>query len=83
MTLECEVGPAHAGDSVYSGAELIGSVTSGGYGHRVQKNIAYAFVAPELAAVGTELEIGILGERYPAVVCEECLYDAEYALVRS
>ena len=82
MAVDCEVGPAHAGDSVYCGDDLIGTVTSGGYGHRVEKNIAYAFVAPELAEVGTALEIEILGERYPAVVVEECLYDAEYALVR-
>ncbi|MGB1255072.1 MAG: FAD-dependent oxidoreductase [Thiolinea sp.] len=83
MTVDCEVGAAHAGDSVYAGDQLIGSVSSGGYGHRVGKNIAYAFVGPDYSEPGTQLTIGILGERYSAVVVEECLYDAEYALVRS
>lgn len=82
LTVDCEVGPAHAGDSLYRGDELIGTVTSGGYGHRVEKNIAYAFVQPELAAEGTALEIELLGQRYNATVCAECLYDADYELVR-
>lgn len=83
MTVECDIAAAHGGDSVYSGDELIGTVSSGGYGHRVQRNIAYAFVTPEYSATGTPLEIGILGERYTAVVCEPCLYDADNALVRN
>lgn len=61
---------------LYCGAEIVGVVTSGAYGYRVQKNIAYVFVDPQQAATGTALEIGILGERYAAVVTESCLYDA-------
>ena len=82
LTVECDLAAAHGGDSVYSGDELIGTVSSGGYGHRVQRNIAFAFVLPSQAAIGTSLEIGILGVRYPAVVCEPCLYDANNAIVR-
>lgn len=83
MTVDSEVAPAHAGDSVYAAdGRLIGSVTSGGYGHRVQRNIACAFVDPAFAAVGTAVQIDLLGERVAASVCEECLYDPEAALVR-
>ena len=90
MTIDCDVAPAHAGDSVYSTSgtaddadKVRGGITSGGYGHRVQANIAYAFVEPELATIGTTLEIGILGERYAAVVTESCLFDPENTLVRA
>ncbi|KAG1657106.1 Dimethylglycine dehydrogenase, mitochondrial [Nymphon striatum] len=48
---------------------------SGAYGHRVNKNIAYAFVEPELSAINTELKVEILGKKYPAVITEACLYD--------
>ena len=82
LTVDCEIATAHAGDSLYSGDSLIGSVTSGDYGHRVKKNIAYAFVKPEYAAIGTKLTIGILGKNYPAAVCEMCLYDPQNLLVR-
>jgi len=58
-------------------------VTSGGYGHRVGQNIAYAYVDPACAAVGTALEIGILGERYAAEVVEPVLYDPDASLMRA
>jgi len=82
MTVACDIAASHAGDSVYQNGELIGSVTSGGYGHRVKKNIAFALLKPEFTALGTELTIGILGQEYPAEVCQTCLYDEENTLVR-
>jgi dimethylglycine dehydrogenase len=83
MTVDCDIAACHAGDSVYSGDQLIGTVTSGGYGHRVSRNIAYAFVDPAHAAEGSQLEIEILGSHYKAVVCEPCLFDKSNTLVRS
>jgi dimethylglycine dehydrogenase len=86
MTIDCEVAAAHAGDSVYisgNNEEIVGTITSGAYGHRVAKNIAYAFVRPELAVVGTSLSVCILGEHYEAVTTETCLYDPENSLVRA
>ncbi len=82
LVVDCELAPAHSGDSVYHDANLVGTVTSGGYGHRVQKNIAFAFIKPELAATGTQLEIEILGEKYHAMVTDPGLYDPENKRVR-
>jgi len=83
LTVDCELAAAHGGDSVYSNDNLIGSVTSGDYGHRVNANIAYAFLQPEYATIGTQLTIGILGKEYQAVVCEMCLYDPKNEKVRA
>jgi dimethylglycine dehydrogenase len=83
MTIDCDVAPSHIGDSVYQGDNLIGTVSSGGFGHRVDKNIAFAFVNPDCAAIGTPLSIEILGQHYAAVVTEPCLYDPDNKLVRS
>ena len=83
MTIECEFAAAHAGDSLYDGDKLIGTVTSGDYGHRTQKNIAYAFVSPDYSKNGTQLSIYLLGKHYPAVISEPCLYDPANELVKS
>ncbi|MEM7256786.1 MAG: FAD-dependent oxidoreductase [Pseudomonadota bacterium] len=83
MTVDCDIAAAHAGDSVYNNNDLIGTVTSGGYGHRVGKNIAYAFVNPGHSIIGTTLQIGILGNLYTAQVCESCLYDSDNTLVKA
>ncbi len=83
MTIDCTIASAHAGDSVYVGDKIIGSVTSGGYGHRVEKNIAFAFVEPEHSEQGTTFDVELLGSRYSATVCPMCLYDEPHQLVRS
>ena len=83
MDVDCNIAAAHAGDSVYDQDDLTGAVTSGGYGHRVQKNIAFAFVDPSKSALGTQLQIEILGEKYSAEVCQPCLYDPDHRRVRS
>ncbi len=82
LTVDTDVAPAHAGDPVFSGAQQAGSVTSGGYGFRVDRNIAYAFVDPDSAAEGAALKVGILGERHTAQVAANCLYDPENQRVR-
>jgi len=83
MTVDCDIASAHGGDPVFADAQQVGSVTSAGYGHRVAMNIAYAYVNPDQAEIGTRLSVGILGEKYDAIVVEPILYDPENQLVRT
>jgi len=83
ITIDCDIAPAHSGDPVFAGELQVGSITSGGYGFRVQKNIGYAFVDPDQAETGTALTVGILGEKYASIVVDPILYDPENNLVRS
>ena len=83
MTVDCDIASAHGGAPVFAGSQQVGSVTSAGYGHRVQKNIAYAYVDPAQASIGTRLSLGILGENYDAQVIDPILYDPDNQLVRA
>jgi dimethylglycine dehydrogenase len=83
MTVDCDIAPAHGGDPVYADGQQVGSVTSAGYGHRVKQSIAYAYVEPQSAAIGTPLTIGILGEQYPAEVVSPIFYDPENERMRA
>lgn len=67
---------------VYRGGERVGLVTSGGYGYRLNRSIALAYVRADLAAVGTRLEVEVLGERRAAVIGREPLYDPENLRLR-
>jgi 4-methylaminobutanoate oxidase (formaldehyde-forming) len=51
-----------------------GRVTSGGYGHRVGRSIAYAHL-PAATAVGDRVEVGVFGAWVGAEVAREPLYD--------
>ena len=68
---------------VWQGGKRAGLVTSGGYGYRLKRSIALAYVSRELAVPGTKLEVEILGERRPAVVGREPLYDPENLRLRA
>lgn len=62
---------------IRQGGKLVGRSTSGNYGYRLQKSLALAMVKPDLTEPGTELEIEVLGDHYPAVVLPESPYDPE------
>ena len=83
LTVDCDIASAHSGDPVFADDRQVGTVTSGGYGFRVEKNIAYAFIDPDQANIGTSLSIGILGKLYPAIIVEPVLYDSENKCVKS
>ena len=85
-TLEVD-GPQDAdplgNNPLYIGSELVGRTTGGNYGFRVQKSLALAMLRPELATVGTALEIDVLGERCPARVIDESPWDPANERLRS
>ncbi len=54
---------------------MIGRATAGCYGHVLGKSLAIGYVQPEHAAVGSTLQIEILGERKQATVVVESPYD--------
>jgi glycine cleavage system aminomethyltransferase T/glycine/D-amino acid oxidase-like deaminating enzyme len=63
--------------------EIVGRVTSGGYGFAVERSIAYGYLPPELAVIGTHGEIEIFGEWVGFEVVRESLWDPEGARIRS
>ena len=83
LRLESKIAAAHGGASLMDQGRVVGTVTSGAFGHRTGLNIAYAFVEPSYASIGASIEIDVLGEMVPAQVVEKSLYDAENLLVRS
>ena len=60
--------PAREGAEIYSGGQLVGKVTSGGFSPTLQAPIAMGYVAANLAEIGTQLEIDVRGKRLAATV---------------
>ncbi|MGO1120809.1 GcvT family protein [Rhodovibrionaceae bacterium A322] len=69
--------------AVFHEGEEVGLVTSGGYGHTLQSSIALAYVRTDLAEEGQALEVEILGQKYPAKVASEPLYDPKNEKLRA
>jgi 4-methylaminobutanoate oxidase (formaldehyde-forming) len=59
-----------------------GRVTSGGYGHRVQESIAYAYL-PASVEVGARVEVGVFGRWVGAAVAREPRYDPDGTRIKA
>lgn len=74
---------ARGSEPLYHKGQLIGRATNGGYGFRVNKSLALGMVHPDCSAIGTELEIKILGKLFNATVIAESPYDPENSALRA
>ena len=63
--------------------QVVGRVTSGGYGFAVERSIGYAYLPPGSAAVGTQGEVEVFGEWIGFEVAREPLYDPTGQRLRS
>jgi dimethylglycine dehydrogenase len=68
---------ARGGEPVFSGDRCVGVTTSGAYGHRVKKSLAFACVEPQYAAPGSVFEILLQGKRCTAIVLDGAAFDPE------
>ena len=82
LTLEDPGAIALGSEPVRVGAELVGRVTSGGYGYTVGKSIAYAYVPAE-HAVGTEIAVEIFGDWIEGEIAAEPLFDPAGERIRA
>ena len=63
--------------------DLVGRVTSGGYGYTVERSIAYAYLPTAAAEPGTAVEVEIFGEWVAGSVAEEPLFDPTGERIRA
>jgi dimethylglycine dehydrogenase len=77
VTFTVDAGDADAiGDEpVWHDGEVVGWITSGGYGHCVSKSIALGYVPATMTSKQSGFEIEILGERRRAAIAGEPLHD--------
>ncbi|WP_420730674.1 GcvT family protein [Hwanghaeella sp. 1Z406] len=84
--LEVEPGDSDTtgGEAITVGeGQVIGLTTSGGYGHRTGKSLAFAYVQPAYAKPGTDMTVWILGEPRKVKVLAEPVYDAANAALKT
>jgi len=80
--IDAEDTDARGGEPAFAGDRCIGLTTSGAYGHRVRRSLAFACVDPEFAAPGSRFEVLIQGERRGATVLERAAFDPDNARMR-
>jgi dimethylglycine dehydrogenase len=74
--------PAHGGASVMLGDKVVGTVSSGDWGHRTGMNLAYAFVDAAQAENGSTMHVDVLGNLVACEVIPQGPYDPDMSRVR-
>jgi len=83
LTLTDETALALGNEPLRQGEQVVGWAASGGYGYSVKKSIIYAYLPVALSGVGNVLDVEIFGERIPATVVREPLWDLQGERVRA
>lgn len=68
LAVDAEACDAHYMATIWHDGNVVGEVTSGGWGYRVDRSLALGMLEADLAVAGVEVEIEIYGERARAVV---------------
>ena len=71
------------GEPVRIGGATAGRVTSGGYGHRIERSIAYAYLPTDASPVGTPVEVDVFGDLIGGSVVAEAPYDPTNERIRT
>ncbi len=82
LVLEDPRSVALGNEPVRVGGDVVGRVTSGGYGYTVARSIAYAYL-PEQVQVGEAVELDIFGRWVAGEVAKEPLFDPRGERIRS
>lgn len=83
LTLADPAAIAIGNEPVRYNDRVVGWITSGGYGFAVEKSIGYTYLPVEIANLGTTLDVELIGERIPAVVAAEPLWDPKGERIRA
>jgi 4-methylaminobutanoate oxidase (formaldehyde-forming) len=70
-------------EAVRIDGQVLGRVTSGGYGFRVARSLAFAYLPAADSAVGRPVEVEVFGDWVPAVVAPDPYFDPRGTRIRS
>jgi dimethylglycine dehydrogenase len=62
-------------EPVFRGDKIVGLTTSGGFGHTVNKSLAFAYVDPSMTTIGTGFDVLMFGEKRQAAIIAESPWD--------
>ena len=75
FVVEADDADAIGDEPVWHDGQVVGWITSGGYGHSVGRSLALGYVPTALATAVSGFEIEILGERRSATLAPQPLHD--------
>jgi len=82
LEVDVDNADARGNEPVYHNNKIVGVVTSGGYGFRTKKSLAFAYVKSDVAN-GGNLAIEIQGQKRKAKILDKVVYDPDNQKLRA
>ena len=82
LEIDADDADASGYEPVWSNESLVGFVTSGGYGHTLNKSLAMALVNNDLAQEDQKLKVHVVGVEKDATVIQMSPYDSDGSVMR-
>ena len=83
MTLDDQGAVVMGKEPIMDGQRVLGYVTSANYGHTIGRGVVYGYLPASHANPGTGVDVVYFGERMPATVAKEPLYDPQGRKMRA
>jgi dimethylglycine dehydrogenase len=83
LRVDCTDAPARPGTSIMQGDSVIGTITSGDWGHRTGLNLALAYIDAANADPGTNVMLDLMGAPIAAQVIPPSPYDPDLTRPRA
>ena len=83
MTLDDPNAVVMGKEPILDGDQVLSYVTSAGYGHSVGRGIVYGYLPMSHSDEGTSVDVLYFGNRIPATVAKEPLYDPRGAKMKA
>ena len=83
FTLEAKDADVIGDEPIWHDGQVVGWVTSGGYAHGAEQSVALGYVPVDLAESDGDWQIELLGEKLPASLQRQPLFDANGSRMRS
>ena len=83
LEVEAETADVLRNEPIHYNNKRVGLTTSGAYGFRINKSLAFVYINADLIKIGTEFLIDIQGKKITAKIIEEPAFDPKNLRLKS
>ena len=83
MEVDAVDNDAYGNEPIYQSGKRVGLTTGGAYGHAVGKSLTFAYVEPQVSAIGGEFEIMLMGNMCKARIIADPAWDPKNERLRA
>uniref|UniRef100_A0A4W4E4C9 Dimethylglycine dehydrogenase n=1 Tax=Electrophorus electricus TaxID=8005 RepID=A0A4W4E4C9_ELEEL len=77
LTMDTDDVDPEGNETIWHNGKVVGNTTSGAYSYTTRKSLAFGYLPTHLATIGQNVEVELLGRKYPATVVQEPLVQTE------